>query len=330
MTATLGVAAGTEAQIGLGMDRDPAAGGLVDHRAVDWPRVRWAAYLIHQRFHYEYPGPIHDLRQRLVVIPPERHGNQRLVTHRLEVSSPTTELRREQDQWGNLVLSLALDHVAHAIDFTTWIVVEREVSAGPILVGPQTAADPSLLTPTHLTGPDEALLAAATSFAGQAEPDDIAGRLALAAQVNAWVHAEMSYADGATSVRTTAAEAFAGRRGVCQDYAHVMLALCRLLGLPARYVSGHLLGEGGTHAWVEVLLPEPGARDRRGRHSRYVAHPFDPTHGNQPGLNYLTVAVGRDYGDVAPVSGTYRASFGGTLTTRKHAGVTAVEYGAGG
>ena len=67
----------------------------------------------------------------------------------------------------------------------------------------------------------------------------------------------MAYTHGVTGVRTTAAEAFALRRGVCQDYAHIMLALCRLCDLPARYVSGHLLGEGGTHAWVDVLLPHP-------------------------------------------------------------------------
>ena len=60
---------------------------------------------------------------------------------------------------------------------------------------------------------------------------------------------------GVTSVRTTAAQALAGGRGVCQDFAHVMLALCHIVGLPARYVSGHLLGQGGTHAWVEVVVP---------------------------------------------------------------------------
>lgn len=323
--ATMGLTQ-TEAQLGLGMDRDPAAGGLVDHQAVQWPRVRWAAYLLHQRFVYRYPGPIHALRQRLVLIPPERHGNQRLITHRLEVSSPTTELRREPDEWGNLILTLALDHVAHEIAFTAWIVIERDVTGGPIVVPARAAADPSLLSPTRLTEPDGALLAAATGFAGVADPDDIPARFALAERVNAWVHTQMSYADGATGVRTTAAEAFAGKQGVCQDYAHVMLTICRSLGLPCRYVSGHLLGEGGTHAWVEVLLPDPASRNHRGRPTRYLAHPFDPTHGTQPGLNYLTVAVGRDYGDVAPVSGTFRASFGGSLTTRKHAGVTAVEY----
>ena len=59
-----------------------------------------------------------------------------------------------------------------------------------------------------------------------------------------------------TSIATTAAEALAGGRGVCQDTAHVMIALCRAAGLPARYVSGHLLGEGGTHAWVEVIVAD--------------------------------------------------------------------------
>ena len=80
---------------------------------------------------------------------------------------------------------------------------------------------------------------------------------------------------------------------MCQDYAHCMLALCRLCGLPARYVSGHLLGEGGTHAWVEVLRAAPdGPEDAL----RPVA--FDPTHDRRAGLKYLTVAVGRDYDDV--------------------------------
>ena len=109
------------------------------------------------------------------------------------------------------------------------------------------------------------------------------------------------------------------RRGVCQDYAHIMAALCRLHGIAARYVSGHLLGEGGTHAWVEVLLPGPTADEA-------IVVPFDPTHGRRAGLSYLTIAVGRDYADVAPTSGTFTASYGGQLSARKHVNLTAVEY----
>ncbi|MGH7746372.1 MAG: transglutaminase-like domain-containing protein, partial [Candidatus Dormibacteria bacterium] len=123
-----------------------------------------------------------------------------------------------------------------------------------------------------------------------------------------WVHRTMRYTRVVTGVDTTAAEAFAQRAGVCQDYAHVLLALCRLCGLPARYVSGHLLGEGATHAWVEVLV---AAGD-----DRAAAHPLDPTHGVRAGIRHLTVAVGRDYHDVAPTSGTFRADVAGALTAR--------------
>jgi transglutaminase-like putative cysteine protease len=104
---------------------------------------------------------------------------------------------------------------------------------------------------------------------------------------------------------------------VCQDYAHLMLALCRLLGIHARYVSGHLVGEGGTHAWVEVLQPVS-------RHTVEILA-WDPTHDRPTDLRYLTVAVGRDYRDVAPVSGTYCGRHAGWLSTDRHVSVAHVE-----
>src|SRR6202034_936161 len=109
---------------------------------------------------------------------------------------------------------------------------------------------------------------------------------------------------------TTASEALAGGRGVCQDYAHVMLAICRAAGVPARYVSGHLIGEGGSHAWVEVLQKDPMG-------SGGIAVGFDPTHDRRVDGRYLTVAVGRDYSDVAPTSGTFRGHTQGALTVQK-------------
>ena len=101
--------------------------------------------------------------------------------------------------------------------------------------------------------------------AGDGDPEETAERICAA------VFAAITYQYGVTSVTTTAAEALAAGRGVCQDFAHVMLALCHLLGLPARYVSGHLLGQGGTHAWVEVIVPR--GRARRGRRVRPVQRP---------------------------------------------------------
>ena len=109
-------------------------------------------------------------------------------------------------------------------------------------------------------------------------------------------------------------------KGVCQDYAHIMLALLRLLGIPARYVSGHLLGEGVAHAWLEALFDDPLAP------GGVAVIAYDPTHHRRAGLNYITVAVGRDYRDVAPTSGSFRAPYGGRLSARKRAGLTALDY----
>jgi transglutaminase-like putative cysteine protease len=118
------------------------------------------------------------------------------------------------------------------------------------------------------------------------------------------VSQHVSYGFDATDVDTTASEALALGTGVCQDQAHVMLALCRSVGLPARYVSGHLVGQGGTHAWTEVDLPQGVLA-------------YDPCHGRRADERYVTVAVGRDYRDVAPTSGSYEGAALGRLTTSR-------------
>ncbi|MHB8646900.1 MAG: transglutaminase family protein [Thermomicrobiales bacterium] len=288
---------------------------IIDYRGVAWANVRKTAYLIHQELHYAYPGEIHDLRQRLMIVPPEQYGGQRLVTYKLEVSSPYYEIERARDEFGNRVLNLFVAHVEREIGFTAWIVVERDATADPVTLPSNDARVALLREPTALTMPDETLRSVAATL--RSEGDDA---LALVERINVWVHAAMTYAHGVTGVRTPAARALAAGHGVCQDYAHIMLALCRLCGLPARYVSGHLLGEGGTHAWVEVLLPDPTDARRR------IAYPFDPTNGCVPGLKYITVAVGRDYGEVAPTSGTFRAPYAGRLSAHKRADITALEY----
>lgn len=109
------------------------------------------------------------------------------------------------------------------------------------------------------------------------------------------------YVPGATSIKTTAAEAFAGGRGVCQDYAHVFISLCRLAGVPARYVAGMLLGEGATHAWVEVWT---GA----------VWRGLDPTHNCLVDDNYIKLTHGRDFADGAVDKGCF---LGGAFQTQR-------------
>jgi transglutaminase-like putative cysteine protease len=100
------------------------------------------------------------------------------------------------------------------------------------------------------------------------------------------------------------AEVMKDRRGVCQDFAHLLIGLCRALKIPARYVSGYLATEkaSATHAWVEVFIPGHGWRG------------LDPTHSRQIGETYVKIGHGRDYSDVPPVSGNYRGTRGRKMT----------------
>jgi transglutaminase-like putative cysteine protease len=259
--------------------------------------------VMRQTLRYDYPAPIHSLDHHLKVLPPARHGDQVRTESSLEVRGAGAEVTESVDAFGNVAVRVRAEQVQASVEFVVRVTVERHEGAGPSA----TAHDRRrLLGASELTEPDAALHRAARRL-GQSGH---AG-LGLAQRINAWVAGHMHYRHDVTSVRTTAAEALAVGAGVCQDYAHVMLALCRLGGLPARYVSGHMVGEGGSHAWVEVLLP--CATDR----SSLVAVAFDPTNNRMAGTSYLTVAVGRDYADVAPTHGSYCGPAGGHLTTSK-------------
>jgi transglutaminase-like putative cysteine protease len=296
---------------------DADATELVDPRTVEWPRVSRSAYVIQQEMTYRYEGPIHDLRHRLVVIPPPLHGDQERIGYRFTVESRSDALHRtRRDAFGNVILEVEADRVDDAIAFRTAVrVTRRPAEVSHRLDSSQVA--PGYRRASALTRPDGALRSAARRLRKVCRDP-----LSLAHAITEWVHATMRYGFGVTQVSTGAAEALAGGTGVCQDYAHIMLALCRLCGLPARYVSGHLLGEGGTHAWVEVLLADERTP------SVTVAHAFDPTHGCVAGPGYLTVAVGRDYQDVAPTSGRYRSGYRGRLESRRRVGIVEVEYAA--
>ena len=289
--------------------------GSIDDDEIDWPNVQRTSVLIHQTFHYAYPSAITALRQRLIVVPADFHDDQRLVTYKHRVSGCNVDTERSYDTFGNVVLDFSVEEVEQDVEFSTWVVVEREAATAGVEEADELAPDARFLAPSRLTFPDEALREAADPL----RASGLAGA-ELATEICRVVHQHFTYDWGITNVATTAAEAWQGAVGVCQDYAHCMVAIARLCGVPARYVSGHLLGEGGTHAWVEVLVPHPQDAEC------FRAVAFDPTHDSRPGLRYVTVAVGRDYGDVPPTSGTFEGPFGGELTTHKRAAVTRVEY----
>ncbi len=285
----------------------------INPASVDWPAARRASYLIRQSFRYEYPEPIRDLEHRLVVIPPERFGDQRRLRHRVSVGLDDAQLEDRLDRFGNVVVDVFATRVASSIEFIAEVSLERH-AAQPHRLPDGWLADSYLLEPSALTAADDRIRRAAEELAAS-----VHWGLELADRINDWVYQSMTYRADVTGVRTTAAEALALGFGVCQDYAHVMLALCRVCGLPSRYVSGHLLGQGGTHAWVEVVLPvHDGTGDA-------IAWTFDPTHASRGGLGYLTIAVGGDYADVAPTSGTYRSSARGRLLTSKQVTLTELE-----
>lgn len=135
--------------------------------------------------------------------------------------------------------------------------------------------------------------------------------LSTVREMMAAIHRDFEYAPQTTRVDSPIDEALEARRGVCQDFTHIMLAMLRRLGVPCRYVSGYIApGSAGdsrgliasaTHAWVEVLMPELGWVD------------FDPTNNTEAGLRHVRVAVGRDYADVPPTRGVFKGQSSSTL-----------------
>jgi transglutaminase-like putative cysteine protease len=292
----------------------PSSVPFVDHTEIEWPQVRRTHSWIYQRYSYEYPGPVKDMHQRLIVVPPARHGSQMLVDHKLRVSSPEAEIRSEIDGFGNRVYYLDLAYVAGSVQFELWSSVKWQNN--PALLPMLTPAEAAVYyEPSRLTLPDRRLEVVSRRLAA-AETDPAR----LAELISQWVWQNMRYVSGVTTVSTGAAEALNLGQGLCQDYSHIMLSLCRLAGLPARYVSGHLLGEGGSHAWVEVLLPSAA------QPAKLEAVAFDPTNHGRSGLRYITVAVGRDYQDASPTTGYYTGPYSGRLHSSKRAGLILVEY----
>jgi transglutaminase-like putative cysteine protease len=265
--------------------------------------ARSATYVLHQDIAYTYSHPIRSLSQRLVVLPKRCHADQRRIadTIRVEHAEPAGR-RRHVDRFRNSVVRLQIPVVNERVEFRMRAVLRRGHVVRPEIVG-----WPSMTTP--LTAPDEALRDAASALRQACVGDTVRA-------MSTHIRGAFEYAHGVTTVRTTAAEAWQHRRGVCQDTAHVMLAMCGALGIPARYVSGHMVGDGASHAWVEVYDA-----------SRHDVLAIDPTHDRVTDLRYLTTATGRDYRDVAPTSGTYAPSGAtGRLSVRKTIRIASIDH----
>ncbi|PZU75916.1 transglutaminase family protein [Brevundimonas sp.] len=252
---------------------------------------------------YAYARPARFIIQTLRLTPKSSEGQQ-VREWRIE-TDVDARLRRSEDAFGNIVHSLYTERPTDALT----IRVMGEVTTadtGGVLGGASERLSPLVfLRETPLTRPDAAIADFARSIAGGPPLSRMHALMAA-------LKAEVAFEVGATSAAHTAAESFAQRRGVCQDHAQIFIAAARQLGVPARYVSGHLSRQDGqhdqeaAHAWAEAWVEDLG----------WVG--FDPANGICPTEHYVRVAVGLDALGATPIRGT---SYGGgqeSLTVALH------------
>ena len=168
------------------------------------------------------------------------------------------------------------------------------------------------LTPSSFARPTDLLsgFAEEIGFGKAKEP------LSALIDLNERIHAAIEYTPKSTAVDSPIDTALENRRGVCQDFSHIMIALLRRAGIPARYVSGYIFQDperkdendisGASHAWVEAFLPVTG----------WIG--FDPTNNSFVSDNHIRIAIGRDYADVPPTRGTYKGNARSELTVGVH------------
>ena len=270
------------------------------------------------RFHvshtteYEYAVPASESFAELRVWPQD-NASQRIISRRLVVS-PQPKVDQYVDYFGNRVEFFSIPYRHSALSVTSKAEVETFEARPPptaleITIGESRQIYNSqryqlfeFMEPSHHVPLNQHSRIRKKFFRQQA----CIGEALMA--LNTWIYKNFEYCSGATSISTPIAEVVAQRRGVCQDFAHLMLAILRSNGIPARYVSGYieafdpeltsaeLVGAAASHAWVEVYLPGG------------IWWGLDPTNNQAAGERHIEVAVGRDYSDVAPMRGTYKGA----------------------
>jgi len=257
---------------------------------------------IQHRTRYIYGAPARDSFND-VRLKPAANEHQALEFFSI-VTTPTAPFREYHDYSGNCVhhFEIAAPHHSLLIESTAVVVTNPpEPLAWGATLGPLADIEETV----KMTNCFDFL---GSSRFVEVEPD--IWRLAIDATAgiaDVWhavlalmnfTHGHLAYRPASTHVHTPMREVLAKRCGVCQDFAHVMLGLCRAVKIPAQYVSGYLATEQAraTHAWIEVMLPKVG----------WLA--LDPTHNCQADDTYIKIATGRDYSDVPPVMGHYKGS----------------------
>jgi transglutaminase-like putative cysteine protease len=245
---------------------------------------------IHHRTTYRYEGAANYSIQTLKLTP-RRDPSQRTLNWRIHAPGRRIE---QQDAFGNITHLLTLEGPHTEVAIHAEGVVETDERFDGLLPSEGILSPLVYANATPLTAPSAAILAMSRQvFASRkATPAEVTTLISLVAD-------KVSYRPGTTAVTDSASEVVARGEGVCQDQAHVAVAVCRAAGIPARYVSGYILVDEGTHAashaWIEVWLQGENAWQG-----------CDVTHQVHAGARLCRLAVGRDYMDAAPVRGVRR------------------------
>jgi transglutaminase-like putative cysteine protease len=272
---------------------------------------------VSHRTTYSYAHPV-SISHHVLHLTPRPTPHQRCHRAAIAIVPAPTVVREDVDYFGNPVsfVTLQESHQRLVLSASALVEVAPPGLPDPDLSPPWEAVAAGLEADRSAAGLDIYQYAfesphtrARAPLADYARQVFRPGRpiLRCARDLTTLIHREFVYDSKATSVATPLDEVFSKRRGVCQDFAHLEIACLRALGLAARYVSGYLMtrpppgkprriGADASHAWLAVWVPGPGWVD------------LDPTNDLIPGEEHVTLAWGRDYGDVSPINGVI---FGG-------------------
>lgn len=270
---------------------------------------------------YDYELAV-SLAHHLAYLQPLSDAHQRLLAHELQVDPQPARCRDGRDVFDNSCCHLTLLKPHRRLS----VIARSRVWVAPRFTGLEPEASPpweavrdrlryvagAPFDPAVEFVQPSPYLPRWDDLGDYAAPSFPPGRSLAAGAIDLMqrIHGDFRYEVRSTEVDTPVAEAFAQRRGVCQDLAHVMAGALRLLGLPARYVSGYLrtrsaagaelVGADASHAWVQVYAPGTPGVPADGWLD------LDPTNDIIPGVDHVRIAIGRDYGDVAPLRGVIR------------------------
>ncbi len=276
-----------------------------------------ARYRVIHETRYRYAPAAASARQ-LAHLSPRITAAQRVVEHRIDIMPAPTERIDTEDYFGNAVTRFATDdtfeeqviHAESVVDVASH--APASDAASPSLGEVRAACTEGNLAlrfelAQFCASSTLAPVLAATAEYARASLSDDKPWLACLLELTRRIHAEFAFDPEATTLTTPVAQVLGNKRGVCQDFAHLMISCLRSAGLPARYVSGYilthppegqerLLGADASHAWVSAWCPTLGWVD------------FDPTNGKLADTEFITLGWGRDFSDVTPLRGVVLAS----------------------